>query len=286
MTVTSLAQAWAELDVARYKSEFYRQWWAGHHAGLTHPRVLETMDEYARSPTVRELRRAMLAATRRNASLGQVTRQHPNLFQPFEAALLRLGEEAGALEHCLRLLADHYAAEHRMTLWVKQKLSYPMMNAFAACFIAPFPILFFGNATAYLLTALGGVTGLILAGGGILLGVARWYGRKPAFVLARLLRSLTTAIEAGLSIGKSVELAVEAADSPDLAAHVKAQGRRVLDQPPAVTFAGAPGLPREVIAAMRVAETTGDYGETLGRLAALYDAPFSSRTGAPLAFPP
>lgn len=284
--MTSLAAAWAELDVARYKSEFYRQWWSGHHAGLTHPRVLEAMDEFDRSPTVRELRRIILAATKRNASLGQITRQHPKLFQPFEAALLRLGEESGALEHCLRLLGDHYGAEHRMTLWVKQKLSYPMMNAFAACFIAPFPILFFGNATAYLLTALGGVTTLALAGGGILVGVARWYGSKPAFVLARLLRSLTTAVEAGLSIGKSVELAVEAAGSPALSAHVKAQGRGILDQPPAVTFAGAPGIPTEVIAAMRVAEATGDYGATLGRMAALYDEPFSSRKGVPLAFPP
>lgn len=284
--MTSLARAWAELDVARYKSEFYRQWWAGHHAGLTHPRILETMEEYERSPTVQALRRAVLAATKRSASISQVTRQQPRLFQPFEAALLRLGEESGALEHCLRLLADYFAGEHRMILWVRKKLAYPMMNAFAACFIAPFPMLFFGNATLYMLTALSGVAALALAGGGILAAVARWYCRKPAFVLARLLRALTTAIEAGLPLGRSVELAVEAADSPELIAHVKAQGRRVVEQPPSATFTGAPGLPHEVVASMRVAEATGDYGETLGRLATLYDAPFSSGAPAPLAFPP
>ena len=31
-------------------------------------------------------------------------------------------------------------------LWVKKKMSYPMMNVLAGIGIAPFPVLFFGDA--------------------------------------------------------------------------------------------------------------------------------------------
>ncbi len=36
----SLTSAWNELDVARYKAEFYRMWHVGYHAGLPHQKVL------------------------------------------------------------------------------------------------------------------------------------------------------------------------------------------------------------------------------------------------------
>lgn len=283
--MTSLVQAWAALDVGRYKSEFYRQWHVGVHAGLPHHRVLETMDVYERSREVRDLRAWLLAGTQRRVSLVQLTAQRPALFEPFEAALLRLGEEAGALEHCLRLLGDHFAAEHRLMLWVKKKLAYPMMNALAACFIAPLPTLVFGSTAVYLATAFGGVAALLLAGGGLLRGAAAWFRRRPTLVLARLLRALTTAVEAGLPLGRAVDLAVEATGDRALAAHVKAQGRRVSQQPLGRTFEGCALIPASVVAALHVAEATGDYGETLGRLADLYDPGGAAGRGAPLAFP-
>jgi hypothetical protein len=37
----SLVSAWNELDVARYKAEFYRMWHVGYHAGLPHQKVPE-----------------------------------------------------------------------------------------------------------------------------------------------------------------------------------------------------------------------------------------------------
>lgn len=283
--MTSLAHAWAELDVARYKSEFYRQWYAGHHAGLMHHQVFETMDDFARSPSVAELRRWLLAGTKRRVSLAQLVAQKPALFLPFEAALLKLGEESGALENCLRLLADYFAAEHRLIVWLKGKLSYPMFQALAASFIAPFPLLFFGHTAAYIAIAGGSVGTLLLAGGGILKAAAAWYGQRPKFVLARLLRALTTAIEAGLSVDRAVTLAVDAAGSPPLTAHVRAQGRAVATQPLSKTFDRCQVVPQQAVAAMKVAEATGDYSSTLQKLAELYDEGFA-RSGGALAFPP
>ena len=271
----SLAQGFAELDVARYKAELYRQWHAGCRAGLLHHRVLETSDAFERSPTVRRLRGALLAGLSARRTITQVVKAQPALFAPFEAALLELGEESGTLEQSLRLLAEHFVAEQRAVGRVKRKLAYPMFNAVAATFIGPFPLLLFGHPGAYLLSV-GALLALELAaGGGVLLAVARWYATKPALVRARLARGLATGIEAGLGLDRVVQLGVQASGSPEIAAHLARIPVTVrMGQSLARTFAGCPLIPREMHAAMEVADATGDYRDTLQRLADLYEAGF------------
>jgi len=268
----TISQAWNQLDTARFKSEFYRMWYAGHHAGLEHPRALETMDDYRRSPTVMMTRQWLLAGTKRRRSLAELTRAKPELFTPFESAILVLGEESGDLEDCLRLISEYFAAEHRLVLWLKKKMTYPMTNAVAATFIAPFPLLFFGHTAAYLLTVFVGLGALALAGGGLLLAAARWFQQRPKYVRGRLLRALTIAIEGGLPLGRAIELAVGATSNPEISAHVGRFTREQLSsQPLSRTFADCPMVPREMTAAMEVAEATGDYSGTLRRMADLYE---------------
>lgn len=268
----SLTRALAELDAPRHRAELYRMWLAGYHAGLEHPRILESIGELRRSPPVEEVRRHLLAGTRRRQTIAALTRARPALFAPFEAALLVLGEESGTLEQCLRLLADHFAAEHRMMLLVKRKLTYPLIQMFAAALIAPLPLVFQGRTGLYLATAAGGVTLCLLAGGSVLTAVARRYRRQPRFVRARLARALTTGIEAGLPLAHAVELATAASGEPAVAAHVRAiPARTIASQPLARTFTGCPGIPREMVAAMEVADASGNYAGTLAKLAELYD---------------
>jgi type II secretory pathway component PulF len=270
-----LTDAWSHLDTARYKAELYRQWHVGQRAGLPHQQVLRTMDEFVRSPTVRDLKRALLSGLASRSSITAVTRAHPALFAPFEAALLELGEESGHLEQNLRLLGDHFTAEHRLMLWVKKKLSYPMINAVLACFIAPFPVLFFGNTALYLAAVVGGLTVCGAAGGSVLLAAARHYARRPVAVRVRLCRALATAIEAGLTLDRAVELASRAADSPELSAHVARISRSERSrQPLARTLAGWPLATPELLAALEIADRTGDYTNTLRRLADLYEDGF------------
>jgi type II secretory pathway component PulF len=269
-----VAEALARLDAPRHKAELYRMWTAGHHAGLTHPAALEAAGDFRRSVVVRRLLEHLLAGTRRRASIAALVKSRGDLFEPFEAAILTLGEESGRLEECLRLLAEHFAAEHRLMLWVKKKLAYPMMNALAATFIAPFPLLYFGRAGAYLATVAGGLLLLGLSGGGLLLAVARHYAGKPALVRVRLLRALATAAEAGLPLGRAVALGVEAAASTELASHVARQGGRVMSQSLADTFRNAPLVTPEMAAVLDVADRTGNYTDTLRKLADLYDEGF------------
>lgn len=267
-----LTRAWLELDVARHRAELYRLWHNGTHAGLDHPTTLGTIGPFTRSPSVERLRTYLLGGTRRRATPAQLVKAAPGLFRPFEGSLLVLGEESGTLEACLRLLADYFAAEHRMVLGIKKKLAYPMFQALAAAVIGPLPLVFYGRPGAYILTAGAGVTLWIAAGGAVLLAAARWYGGRPKFVLGRLARALTLGVEAGLPLGRVVGLAVDAAASPEIAAHVaRIPALALSSQPLARTFAGCPIVPREMLAAMEVADASGNYGETLRRLADLYD---------------
>jgi len=268
----TLTQAWNQLDTARFKSELYRMWYAGYHAGLEHQRSLEVMDDFHRSPTVAKTRRWLLQGTKRRQTLATVTRAKPELFTPFETALLVLGEESGALEECLRLLAEYFAAEHRLVLWVKKKMTYPMFNLLAATFIAPFPLLFFGHTWEYLAIVGSGLAALLLAGGSLVLAAAKWFQQRPKFVHGRLLRALTIGIESGLPLGRAVELAVGATANAAIRAHVARFTREQLSgQPLSKTFAGCPAMPREMAAAMEVAEATGDYSGTLRKMADLYE---------------
>lgn len=268
----TVAQAWHELDTARYKSEFYHMWYVGHHAGLAPPKTLETMDDFHRSPTVMQTRRWLLEGTRRRQSLKTITRAKPALFTPFEAAILVLGEETGDLEHCLRLLAGYFAAEHRLMTWLKKKMTYPVFNLVAASFIAPFPLLFFGHTTAYLLAVSGWLGLIALLGGGLLLAAAKWFQQRPKYVRGRLMRALTVGVEGGLPLGRAIELAVAAAANPAVRAHVGRFSHEELSgQPLSKTFAGCPYVDRPMVAAMEIADKTGNYSDTLKRLAELYE---------------
>jgi len=250
-------------------------WYAGCSAGLPHPVALTAAGDFSRSRVVGTLHKHLLEGTRRRESLAALTRVRPDLLAPFEAALIELGEETGRLEEIFKLLGDYFQAEYRMVLSIKRKMSYPMINALAAIFIAPFPILFFGNSALYLLTVAGGLVMAVSLGGTLLRSVARWYGGKREFVLARLCRALALAVEAGLPLDRVVDLGVKAADDPRLAAHVKGMTVRERGTQTLASTLGGPGiLPHEVLAALRVADETGNYRDTMKRLATLYDGDY------------
>ena len=272
---TTFARAWNELDVGRYKAELYRMWHIGFKAGLTHERTLSTAGPFDRSPSVERMRLHLLDGARRRISLGDAIGERPDLFIPFEAGLLELGEEAGGLEKILEILGQYFESEHSMNLWVKKKMSYPMVNIIAAIFIVPFPILYFGDVARYLITVSVEVAAALVFGGGLLRAIARYFRNRPKVVLARLCRALALGVESGLSLDRVVDLGVAAADNAGLTAHVRRVPKGLRGGQPLVeTFTGSPLMPPEMLAALSVANETGDYGNTLERLAELYEDGF------------
>jgi type II secretory pathway component PulF len=207
---------------------------------------------------------------RQHAGLPPPREQPPHPPVPFESALLELGEETGKLDECLRLLAEYFGAEHRAVLAVLRKAAYPVFTGVIATIIAPLPLLALGRAAAYQVTVAAGLIGWVVFGRVILAAFAAWYLQRPKYVLGRLLRSLTIAIEAGLTMGRAAQLAAAASGSAAVQAHVALQGARVLGQPLSATFLGSPLVPATALAALRVAESTGNYSDTLTRLADLY----------------
>ena len=249
----------------------YRLWHAGHHAGLTHASVLDTMGplQARRAETWRQ---KLIEGTRARRTVAAIVKQHPGLTQPFESAVLAFGEESGSLEQAMRSLADHFAGEHRLLLKLWSKLTYPLFVSLVAILIAPLPLVVQGGVRAYwTLVAIG--LALWYGLGGSVIGVmAARYASRREFVLGRLGRALANGIEAGLPLDRVVTLAADITGHPAIIAHVRRlpareRGSRTISE----IFQGCDIIPPEMIAAMRVGELSGDYSGSLRKMAELYD---------------
>lgn len=270
---TSIASVLRSFEDGHHRAEFYRMWRVGHSAGLTHPAVLGTIT--ALGGTTREIHTHLLAGTTQGRSISDLVRERPELFEPFESALLTLGDESGSLEPVLGALGGFFERQHKMMLKVKQQMAYPLFVSLVAVLIAPLPLVVKGQTNTYFLLAGVGLVAWFLLAGSFIAGRAQRYQRKPMFVRARFARALMMTIEAGLPLAKAVRLAADASGDPALAAHVRKQGERALStQSLEITLFGAPVLTPDLLATLSLAERTGDYRTTLGRMAELYEDGF------------
>ena len=271
--MSGIRSALLELDDGRHRAELYRMWSTAYNAGFTHPQSLETMGPRD-SPRTEDARRWLLEGTKRGRDVATLARTGGARFDDFERALLGFGEESGHLDDALRQLGDFYTKKHQLMLWVKKKMAYPFFTAFVACFVAPFPLFFFGYTTAYVLSALAGVATLLVFARAILTAAALHYGRAPALARARMARALATAIQAGLPLPRAVRLAADASDHPDIRTFVgRLSEHRLATSPMSESLAGCPHLTGELAAILDTAERTGDF-RALTRLAELYEDGF------------
>jgi type II secretory pathway component PulF len=196
-------------------------------------------------------------------------------FEPFERALLAMGEESGKLENVLTHLADFHTRQYRLILKVKQWLAYPMFVSLVAVVLLPLPLVFQGRVSAYWTSVISGLIAWFFLGGVLLARLAQRFQQRPAYVRARFARTLAMCIAAGLALPRAALLAAGAAGHEALIGHVRAVGeRRLGEQPLSVSLAGAPTLTPDFHGALLVAEKTGDYATTVGRLADLYEDGF------------
>lgn len=249
-------------------------WLSGASAGFTIPNIMELMGPRS-APHVEKVRRWLLDGTTRGDDVASLVRRGGTRFESFERALLLLGDESGSLEKSLRLLAEFYHKKYQMMLVVRKRMAYPLFTGIIATFVAPFSLLYFGHVAAYVTLVALGLTAWLVSGGAIVLWAANHYGRKPRLVRARLARALATAIEAGLPLTRSLRLAASASADPDVEHYVAAMDEQTLGGRSIVeTLAGCPHMSPDFLAVLEVAERTGDFSGSIGRLATLYEDGF------------
>jgi type IV pilus assembly protein PilC len=272
--VPSFLSAYRALDDGRHRTEFYRMWRTAVHAGFTNEKALKTIGTRG-APHIEDMREWLLDGARHGQRVTYLVRTGGKRFEPMERAILTLGEETGTFEDALRLLADYYQAKHRLILWIKKQMAYPMFTALCMVFIAPFPLLYFGHAGAYAGFVGTGCVAWVATGGSFLALMAQRYGAQPALVRARFARALATGIEAGLPLPRAIRLATEAAADAQLSAFVDGMDEHQLAAGSLrETFSPAPHMTADLIGALAVADRTGDFSTTLRKLAELYEDGF------------
>jgi type II secretory pathway component PulF len=270
---SSVAAVLRASDDGRDRAEFHRMWRMGVSAGLTHPAILATLRTFR--GTTREVHAHLLAGTTAGRDVATLVRERRALFEPFEATLLIMGDEAGKLDPVLASLGEFFERQYKMMLAVKKHLAYPMFVSLVAVWLLPLPLVFQGKVGAYFASVAVAQAGWFFFGGSVLAGRAQAYQRRPGFVRARFARALSLALGAGLPLGRAVRLAAGASGDPELVRHVaRFDERTLVTQSLATTLAGASIITPELMAAVQVAESTGDLRTTLGRLADLYEDGF------------
>lgn len=274
--MTTLLSAHRAVVDAERRAAFYRSWQAAFGMGATHPNALKNLGmQFGKGDTER-LRVYLGDAIETRSTLTDALKRAPaGMFAPFESALLKLGEETGSLDRSLRMLADWFTGQHRMLVKLWGKSAYPLFLTLFAAVALPLPLVFMDQTKQYFITAGLGVLVWWMFGGTVVYLPAKFSAGRGKWVRARLARSLTTAIEAGAPLDRALDLALAAAASPELESCVKRvplAKRRA--QPLSATLSGCPGIPAEMIAAMQVAEQTGNWSGSLGRLGEMYEDGF------------
>jgi type II secretory pathway component PulF len=274
MLMNRLSAALRQLDEERHRAEFYRMWLVALRAGFTHPKSMETMG-VRQSGRTESARRWLLVGTSRGRDLTSLVQSGGDRFDDFERALITLGEESGGLEEIVRQLGMFFSRKHKLMLWVRKKMAYPLFTAMAACFVAPVPLLYFGHASAYVICVVTGCVILLFSAETIVTAVAARYGRKPLLARARMASALATAIGAGITLPRAVRLSADASSNARIQRFVESiDERRLATSSLSESLAGCPHLTPDFLAILATAERTGDF-TVLRRLSDLFDDGFS-----------
>jgi type II secretory pathway component PulF len=255
------------LDECRYRAELYRAWSAGLGAGLAHGVALEQIGRIGYGAT-EETRRYLIVGAQQQRAVGTLVKARPKLFEPFEAAILSAGDEAGTLDRSLRVLAEHYAREYKRMLGIRLSMGYTVFAGVVASFVLTQPFLPRGGWRAYLLAIAGALLAFLLMGGLLISIIAGIISGGSTYTLPRFVRALVTGTEAGLPLGRTVRLAVDLSGSAELRAHLARRSEREINTTPlARLFEGCRAIPAGLLGQMSVADATGDYLHTLRRYA-------------------
>jgi general secretion pathway protein F len=95
-------------------------------AGITIPQGLEGLAEEEENPAFKEVLETVSESVRKGASLSAALGEHPRLFNRLYVSMVRVGEEAGALQQVMADLADLLEHEDEVRGEIVAAVSYPL----------------------------------------------------------------------------------------------------------------------------------------------------------------
>ncbi len=273
---------------------------------------LEILSEQAPNPTFKALLKELGQSVSQGSPLSVAFARHPETFDQIYVSMLAAGEAGGDLDTMLDRLSAHLDFNVKLNQKIQSALVYPVIVMLVACAVIGFLVAFvlptFAEIFVQLNIVLPWPTRALIFGGKLLRerwyffalagGAAFWAARRwmkhprnaltvdrfllsapllgdltRNIVLTRVLRTLGSLLESGVSILQSLELAKNSAGNrvfSDLLEKVAIDVKegKVLS----VSLAQGPQIPKVVIGMIATGEKTGTLPEIISRVALFYES--------------
>jgi len=232
------------------------------------------------------------AAVARGASAGdalaETMAKYPRAFDRLEVLLVEVGETAGHLSECLRLLSEWYAFGDRLRKRFTSGILLPVVVLHAAAVISPLPSVFLGalGMLGYIRQVVGTLA-LLYVPAGIILAIVHLTPKTGLLrrlldravlkipllgrgirklALSRYFRAFAMLHEASVPIVRSASLAVEVGGNSVVMDLLRGGADSARAGNP-VSEGFSPMLEREYLETWRIGEQTGTLDEAARRLA-------------------
>jgi type IV pilus assembly protein PilC len=274
---------------------------------------LQILGEQTPNPTFSALIADVSTNVSEGTALSAAFGRHPKTFDQIYISLLAAGEASGSMEVMLDRLSSHLDFKVRLEQKVQSALVYPVIVMLVAGSVIGFLVTFvlptFADVFVQLNIDLPWPTRVLLASGAFVrhwwyalllgAGAAAWafsrWAKSPRnaltvdrallslpligdltrnIVLTRVLRTLGSLMESGVSILRSLELTKSAADNQVFSALLEKVAHDVKEgKVLSVSLAqGGALIPRVVIGMVATGERTGALPEIISRVAGFYEA--------------
>ena len=273
---------------------------------------LEILADQAANPAFKELLEEAGRNVSEGTPLSAALARHPEVFDPIYISLLAAGEASGNLDVMLDRLTAHLDFNVKLNQKIQSALVYPVIVMMVAAAVIGFLVTFvlptFAEVFIQLRIDLPWPTRALLYGGAVLrqwwyafllggaafvwgfitwlksprhaLRVDRLFLELPLIgplirniVLTRVLRTLGSLLESGITIIKSLELTKASAGNRVFHDLLEKVGRDVGEGTIlSVSLAQGPVIPKVVIGMIATGEKTGTLPEVIGRVAAFYES--------------
>lgn len=259
-------------------------------AGIPLPAALESQRQRATRASLRTALSTLVTSLQDGNSFNAALQRLPDWLPPFDAALLRAGEESGRLPETFASLAAQYRDRARLARTLLISLAYPLLVLHVALLIFPVQhlqqLVLQGNGAGYVgqkLALFFPLYALALAGIVTFQGSRgeRWRAgleqvlrlvpglgsARRHLALSRLAAALEALISAGISIIEAWDLAATASGSPALVRAVR-QARPGLyaGQTPSEMVQQSAEFPTEFATQYHTGEISGQLEPSLIRL--------------------